>query len=107
MENLISVDKLHEECGVFGIYAPEGENVAEDIYCGLTALQHRGQESAGMSVSDTGSPEINLITKKGMGLVSEVFDKKILEALRGMRVSAMCAIPPPVRALSRTPNPLP
>ena len=83
MENLISVDKLHEECGVFGIYAPEGENVAEDIYCGLTALQHRGQESAGMSVSDTGSPEINLITKKGMGLVSEVFDKKILESLKG------------------------
>ena len=39
---MILSDKLHEECGVFGIYAPEGENVAEDIYCGLTALQHRG-----------------------------------------------------------------
>ena len=76
MENMISVDKLREECGVFGIYAPEGENVAEDIYCGLTALQHRGQESAGISVSDTGRAEINLVTKKGLGLVSEEFSLK-------------------------------
>ena len=91
---MILSDKLHEECGVFGIYAPEGENVAEDIYCGLTALQHRGQESAGMSVSDTGKAEINLITKKG-----------ILKALKEMRASDTCAIPPRGKALSRMPSP--
>jgi len=67
-------DKLHEECGVFGIYAPEGVNVSKDIYYGLIALQHRGQESAGMSISDTTGPMGNIKTKKGMGLVSEVFD---------------------------------
>lgn len=48
------MDKPHEACGVFGIYGPEGTAAAEDIYYGLTALQHRGQESAGISVSDTG-----------------------------------------------------
>ena len=66
-------DKLHEECGVFGIYAPEGTNVAKDIYYGLIALQHRGQESAGISVSRTDGLMGNLETKKGMGLVNEVF----------------------------------
>ena len=76
-------DKLHEECGVFGIYAPEGINVAKDIYYGLTALQHRGQESAGMSVSDTEGPMGNIVTKKGMGLVSEVFNKDIIEEIHG------------------------
>ena len=39
-------DKPHEECGVFGMLSPEGENVAQDIYYGLLALQHRGQEPA-------------------------------------------------------------
>ena len=72
-------DKLHEECGVFGIYAPEGENVSKDIYYGLIALQHRGQESAGMSISDTTGPMGNIKTKKGMGLVSEVFDNTDFE----------------------------
>ncbi|MCR5837353.1 MAG: amidophosphoribosyltransferase [Lachnospiraceae bacterium] len=72
-------DKLHEECGVFGIYAPEGVNVSKDIYYGLIALQHRGQESAGMSVSDTAGPMGNIKTKKGMGLVSEVFDNADFE----------------------------
>ena len=46
-------DKLHEECGVFGIYSLGGANVSQDIYYGLTALQHRGQEAAGIAVSDT------------------------------------------------------
>ena len=50
MYDLLDYDKLHEECGVFGMYAPEGSAVAQGIYYGLTALQHRGQESAGISV---------------------------------------------------------
>ena len=76
-------DKLHEECGVFGIFAPEGESIAPDIYYGLTALQHRGQESAGMSVTDTSGPMGNLKTKKGMGLVSEVFSEEDLIVIKG------------------------
>ncbi len=76
-------DKLHEECGVFGIFAGSGSNVASDIYYGLIALQHRGQESAGMSVCDTDGPMGNIITHKGMGLVSEVFDRKFLEQTKG------------------------
>lgn len=79
----LNFDKLHEECGVFGIYAPAGEEVAEDIYYGLIALQHRGQESAGMSVSDTIGPKGNISTKKGMGLVSEVFTKDTLSSIQG------------------------
>ncbi|MCR5736933.1 MAG: amidophosphoribosyltransferase [Eubacterium sp.] len=79
----ISDDKLHEECGVFGIYSPEGEAVAKDIYYGLISLQHRGQESAGMSVSDTTGPMGNIKTKKGMGLVSEVFAHQDFQELVG------------------------
>ncbi len=73
-----SEDKPNEECGVFGIYAP-GSEVARLTYYGLYALQHRGQESAGIAVSDgTG---IN--AHKGMGLVSEVFTDHILAGLQG------------------------
>ena len=79
----LTFDKLHEECGVFGIYSPTGENIAKDIYYGLLALQHRGQESAGMSICDTFGPMGNISTKKGMGLVSEVFEKKDFEGLKG------------------------
>ena len=50
-------DKLREECGVFGIYDFSGENVASTIYYGLFALQHRGQESCGIAVSDTKGPK--------------------------------------------------
>ncbi len=75
--------EIHEECGVFGIYAPEGQNVSKDIYYGLTALQHRGQESAGMSVCDTGGPMGNIQTRKGMGLVSEVFAEDAVSKLSG------------------------
>ena len=46
-------DKLGEECGVFGIYDFDGNDVASTIYYGLFALQHRGQESCGIAVSDT------------------------------------------------------
>ncbi len=83
MLSLETDDKLHEECGVFGIYSPGGEGVAEDIYYGLIALQHRGQESAGISVSDTAGPMGNITTRKGMGLVSEVFTRDILDGLAG------------------------
>jgi amidophosphoribosyltransferase len=58
-------DKPHDECGIFGIYAP-GQDVANITYFGLYALQHRGQESAGISVSD--GERLNTI--KDMGLVA-------------------------------------
>ncbi|MBR1669304.1 MAG: amidophosphoribosyltransferase [Butyrivibrio sp.] len=76
-------DKLHEECGVFGMYAPMGTNVSRDVYMGLVALQHRGQESAGISVTDTAGHKGNLVTKKGMGLVSEVFFPEDLAKVSG------------------------
>ena len=76
-------DKLHEECGVFGMYSIEGHSVAKDIYYGLIALQHRGQESAGIAVSDTDGSMGNIAIKKGMGLVSEVFTKADLSYLYG------------------------
>ena len=50
-------DHLHEECGVFGIYDMDGNDVASTIYYGLFALQHRGQESCGIAVSDTSGPK--------------------------------------------------
>lgn len=71
-------DKPKEECGVFGIYAPEQE-VARLTYYGLYALQHRGQESAGIAVSEGKDVQIH----KGMGLVSEVFSERILNELSG------------------------
>lgn len=71
-------DKPKEECGVFGIYAPELE-VARLTYYGLYALQHRGQESAGIAVSEGKNVQIH----KGMGLVSEVFSEQILNELPG------------------------
>jgi amidophosphoribosyltransferase len=67
-----------EACGVFGIWAP-GEDVAKLAYYGLYALQHRGQESAGIAVSD-GS---RIMVHKEMGLVAQVFDEPALTALRG------------------------
>ena len=75
-------DKLHEECGVFGVYS-SGNQVANMIYYGLVALQHRGQESAGMSVTDTNGPKGNIVTKKGMGLVNEVFSGDVLKNISG------------------------
>ncbi len=76
-------DKLHEECGVFGIYSLDKREVAGDIYYGLIALQHRGQESAGIAVSDTDGEMGNLKLKKDMGLVNEVFNEKDLQNLNG------------------------
>lgn len=75
-------DGLHEECGVFGMYDLDGNDVASSIYYGLFALQHRGQESCGIAVSDTFGPrKVDLL--KGMGLVNEVFDSENLSKLHG------------------------
>ena len=67
-------DKLHEECGIFGIYAP-GVDVALNTYWGLYALQHRGQESAGICVANGYAMDI----RRGMGLVNEVFRDSLPE----------------------------
>ena len=74
----IDDDRLHEECGVFGVFAP-GADVANIAYFGLYALQHRGQESAGIGVSDGSTIRV----LKGMGLVSEALEQTELERLRG------------------------
>ena len=76
-------DGLHEECGVFGAYDLDGEDVASSIYYGLFALQHRGQESCGIAVSDTEGPKGKVLSTKGMGLVNEVFDAEKLQKLKG------------------------
>ena len=76
-------DALHEECGVFGMYDFDGNNVASSIYYGLFALQHRGQESCGIAVSDTEGPKGKVSVHKDMGLVNEVFEPETLEKLKG------------------------
>ena len=74
---------IKEECGVFGMYDFDGGDVASTIYYGLLALQHRGQESCGIAVSDTAGPKGKVITSKDMGLVNEAFTPDILEKLKG------------------------
>ncbi len=74
-------EKLHEECGVFGIYGDGSVNPSYACYNGLLALQHRGQESCGIAVNDSGVIKAH----KDMGLVSEVFNNKILEKLSGQK----------------------
>ncbi len=76
-------EKLREECGVFGIYDFDGNDVASTVYYGLFALQHRGQESCGIAVSDTSGPKGLVKSHKGMGLVNEVFAPEQLKALKG------------------------
>ncbi len=76
-------EELHEECGVFGMYDLDGGDVASSIYYGLFALQHRGQESCGIAVSDTEGPKGKVLSQKGMGLVNEVFHAEGLEKLKG------------------------
>lgn len=85
-ENKLSsmiTDELHEECGVFGIYDLDGNDVASSIYYGLFALQHRGQESCGIAVSDTNGPKGKVSSVKDMGLVNEVFTPESIEGLKG------------------------
>jgi amidophosphoribosyltransferase len=74
-----------DACGVFGVWAP-GEDVAKLAYFGLHALQHRGQESAGIAVSDGR----RIVVHKEMGLVAQVFDEPSLTALRGDIAVAHC-----------------
>ena len=74
---------LQEECGVFGIYDLDGKDVGNTIYYGLEALQHRGQESCGIAVSDTNGPMGRVKSHKGLGLVNEVFKSSNLEKLQG------------------------
>ena len=71
-------DTLHEACGIVGVYAP-GHDVARLAYFGLYALQHRGQESAGIAVSDGAS----IVCHREMGLLSSIFDEDILGTLTG------------------------
>jgi amidophosphoribosyltransferase len=76
-------DFLHDKapqdsCGVFGVWAP-GEDVAKLTYFGLYALQHRGQEAAGIAVSNGN----NILVFKDMGLVAQVFDEATLDSLKG------------------------
>ncbi len=71
-------DRLEEECAVFGVFAP-GEDVARMTCYGLQALQHRGQESAGIAVGDGET----VMVAKDLGLVTQVFDESTLAALEG------------------------
>ena len=77
--NIELKDKLQEECGVFAMYDKDGFDVAQITYAGLFALQHRGQQSAGIAVNK--DREITL--HKDNGLVQEVFSKDILNSLKG------------------------
>lgn len=73
------MDKLNEECGVFGFYDNDGFDVARLTYYGLYALQHRGQDSAGIAVNDDGV----FTCHKDLGLVPEVFDDRTINKLKG------------------------
>ncbi len=82
-DNNYITEGLHEECGVFGIYDLDGNDIADSIYYGLFALQHRGQESCGIAVSDTNGPKGKVDVQKGMGLVNEVFTPESINNLKG------------------------
>lgn len=82
-DNSYNPEAPHEECGVFGVYDLDGEDVVSTLYYGLFALQHRGQESCGIAVSDTKGPKGKVKVVKGMGLVSEVFTEEHLDNLKG------------------------
>ena len=78
LEATMGDDSLHDECGIFGIWAP-GRDVARMTYFALHALQHRGQESAGIAVGDGKS----VFVRKDLGLVTQVFTDSDLSALSG------------------------
>lgn len=82
MDNRKVTTGMGEECGVFGAYDMDGGNVASSVYYGLFALQHRGQESCGIAVTDTYG-ERKVHSRKGLGLVNEVFDEEALDSLKG------------------------
>ncbi len=74
---IIQEDKFHDECGVFGIF--DHPEAAKMTYLGLYALQHRGQESAGIAISDGEK----IVCERGMGQVADIFRKERLDSLRG------------------------
>ncbi|MGN0131645.1 MAG: amidophosphoribosyltransferase [Lachnospiraceae bacterium] len=76
-------DHIKEECGVFGMYDFDGNDVATSIYYGLFALQHRGQESCGIAVSETNGPKGKVSSYKDMGLLNEAFTPDTLASLKG------------------------
>ena len=71
------MDKLREECGVFGVFSDKTEDLARSCYYGLYALQHRGQESCGIVVNDDGV----FHDYKDVGLVNDVFTHDVLKSL--------------------------
>ena len=75
------MSSLHEECGVFGIWTPEGSALspAHEAYAALFALQHRGQEACGIAVNNRGVIRCH----RDVGLVGEVFDQERLDAMPG------------------------
>ena len=77
------MNKLKEACGVFGVYDLDGNDVSRTIYYGLLSLQHRGQESCGIAISNTKLDETNITCYKDMGLVNQVFDKEKIDNLKG------------------------
>ncbi|MBF7096926.1 amidophosphoribosyltransferase [Alkalibacter mobilis] len=80
MIDIFDKDKMEEECGVFGVYKHDTEKaVSQLLYYGLYALQHRGQESAGIATNKNGK----IFQHKGMGLVSEVFRNGTVKELEG------------------------
>ena len=91
------LDKFKDECGVFGIFGhPEAANMT---YLGLYALQHRGQESAGIAASDGEQVRVS----RAMGYVADIFDSDdAVAAARARWRSATSATRPPARASCRT-----
>ena len=78
-EDEFKKDKMEEECGVFGVFSKNNLKTSHFVYYALYALQHRGQESAGISISFEG----NMTTFKGMGLAADVFTPETLNKLKG------------------------
>lgn len=77
------MQKIGEECGVFGIWSPVKQNLAFTAYYALFALQHRGQEAAGIAVNDDGVFHYH----RDLGLVHEVFNKEELDRLGGGNIA--------------------
>ena len=78
-DKIFDDDKLHEECGVVGVFSENSEITSQLIYYGLFALQHRGQESAGIAINTGGKIEYH----KNMGLVSDVLTDDVIKRLSG------------------------
>lgn len=78
LKDLLDLDRPKEECGVLGVFTPD-QDAARVAFFGLFALQHRGQESAGIAASDG----TKVVMHKDMGLVSQVFNEEILSRLQG------------------------